>query len=166
MQNKFFQKFNSLIILSFILLTGCATTNPYQEPLANQPYANIHGQDNNNLLSTNISFFNVESIDSKNIGLLWSNESNIRLTPGPHEITGHFSFKHINFWENSTSKAASMTFHLNALAGENYTFDAVVQNDKITGWIIDGHGQQVSNKISSSYLPEGSKIVDVPELPR
>lgn len=152
-----------VITLSVLLLCGCATQNTYQEPSASQAHATIHGVDKTNLLTGKREYVYIESIDNRKIGTIWSTESKLRLSPGLHQIQAYVAFMQIGFI-TTTSQAASLLFNLNARAGENYTFNGLVQGETISAWIVNRHGQAVSAKATSSHLPVGARSVHVPEM--
>ena len=53
-----------------------------------------------------------------------------------------------------------------ALAGENYVLESSLQGEQVTGWIVDSQGKIVSPKISKAHLPDGSTVINVPEMQR
>lgn len=154
------------IVCTLLLLAACVpVTNPYMQPTATAPFATIHGMEKRNLLTSKGKYIYIESIDSKNIGMLWTSGSKIRLTPGHHEIKADIGYFQFGLFKHD-SQTATFNLSFNAIAGESYTLKATIQGEHIFTWIVDSQGRAVSSKAKSTYLPEGAEVVKVPEMKR
>ncbi len=157
-------RFISIILLlpCFIIISACAARHQtYHEPSRSAPHATIHGQGPTLFFKGTIT--QITKVDGMDRGMIWSANSNIRLSPGPHSID---AFAVIRQKALRDGKSAEAKLKFTANAGQNYKLVAKMQGEKIVFWIADSKGSVVSKKVAIEQLPEAAHLVDVPELPK
>lgn len=153
-------KLKYLLGLSCFFLAGCANTgNSYHIPQNAVQYATIRGCSDMKL--TAAKHINVSQVDGRDIGLVWSENSKIKLTPGTHIINAYAEFS-----KGLLGGAVSDTFTLKfvAQAGQDYIVQGELRGNQIYAWITNNKGYPVTAKQSKETLPAGSSIVSVNQI--
>ena len=131
-----------------VLLTGCASFNSYTEPkTGSQPLATVSGSSyRNGLFDWNTNM--VTSVDDKQIGMVWSEDSKINVIPGSHSFVISSQFNR-GFGTGPYSSITELRATLKP--GTSYRFTSKPQGASLKVWAEDDHGQRISNIASSNY---------------
>jgi len=135
-----------LVFLSPLLFAGCASVNSYNEPKS-QNVATVSGSSTRTGLAT-WSNNSVTSIDNKQVGMLWSSDSKVKVAPASHlfVITTEFN---LGF---GTGPYLTLTeVEATVKPGMNYRFVSEPHGASLSVWAVDSNGQRVSKVGSSKY---------------
>lgn len=150
-----------MIILSAIavLLTGCATTNSYQEPNTSTKSATVSGSSVRNGMF-DWSDTSIDSIDNKSVNSFWSNTAKVRVQPGMHQFVIATNYNK-QFLGNGPFVAMTEV-RVNVQPYKNYHFASKVNGTTVSVWAADDLGRQVSSAGSShSAVAPRSYVVPI-----
>jgi hypothetical protein len=153
-------KIKYLLLILPILLIGCSSMNSYQEPTTgSQPLATVKGSSTRDGLFV-WSNLNVTSIDNKQVGMVWSENSNINVVPGPHLFVISSTF---NQGFGSGPYNSITEVYATLKPGMQYRFVGKPYGASMNVWAEDSRGQRVSGVGSSNYQysPQPSHISTV-----
>jgi hypothetical protein len=126
------------------LLASCANQPHYQGAQAGSNFATIQGSTYKKGL-VNWRSTSVLSIDGKSIGMVWSSESKINLSPGPHVIRVYGEIA-AGFVNGNYYAKGNVSF--TAKPHQNYIVEMTGNTDEIQFWIANNSGKSVSAKVS------------------
>jgi hypothetical protein len=143
-----------ILILAFltISLMGCATNNYVQPNKSTPGISTISGYVKRDGLFKSSSAM-IEAIDDKPVGLLWSESSKIRITPGKHQLTIHALD---NRGAYKRSYYTDLVLPIMVKPGMHYTIKMGVKGVKAYVWAQDVQGKKVGSVVSEKLqlMPE------------
>lgn len=149
-----------LVTFTALFLSGCASVNSYHEPrTGSQPLATVSGSSVHNSLfdwSSNL----VTSIDDKDVGTVWSENSKINVVPGYHSfvITSVFSRSF-----NSGSYGSLTEVKMAVKPSMHYKFVGKASGVIYSAWAVDERGNRVSDIGTSNYhfIPASPTVMPI-----
>lgn len=146
-----------LLITTLLLsLTGCASINDYHEPQAGAAATVSGSSTRNGLFDWNST--TVTAIDNKNVGMVWSESSKIKVTPGTHRFTVYTQFNQT--FGGGGPFNGFVDVSATVRPNQYYRFVTKVDGASIKAWAVDANGR-VSSSIGSNHYEVAPRNIPI-----
>ncbi len=152
------------VLAASLFLTGCVTTNGYQEPVPGntaQPPATIKNYDDDSMTSP--QYASIQSIDGKKrqYDIFPSVPAqSTKLMPGAHDLVISNGFNPGFF---SLPRASTAELNANLKPGENYQLQMSVDKNHTLTWLTDSQGNRASDVAKAPFkITPGEGVIVIP----